>query len=152
VNNYASWVWPAYPCQTCLQRGEHEADETRAIPSRHSVGAGRFLRWCVSTTHHEIPARDSVSILNGCLVGNYLLDKTESKLDEGAGYEPALSHYRKGDMQDETLARFTTLVERIGGKVYTVTPEQQAEQERLAIESWQHAENQAAGFFDNEGY
>jgi hypothetical protein len=53
-------------------------------------------------------------------------------------------------MQDETLARFTTLVERINGRVYVVTPEQQAEQERLAIESWQHAENQAAGFFDNE--
>lgn len=52
-------------------------------------------------------------------------------------------------MQDETLARFTTLVERINGKVYVVTPEQQEWQYELARRSWEYDEMEAAGVIDN---
>lgn len=56
-------------------------------------------------------------------------------------------------MQDETLARFKTLVERINGEVYVVTPEQQEWQYELARRSWEYDETEAAGVIDNgRGY
>jgi hypothetical protein len=49
-------------------------------------------------------------------------------------------------MQDETLARFTELVGKLGGQVIEPTV---SDQEYLYNLSWQHDEMLAGGFIDN---